>query len=285
MRMLRGAAPLLMLMLPRDAHGLQTLVRPYAHGLQTLSRPYGQHHRVLSPAMRMPDAVRAMLPAGVREHAIFNQAAEANWDAIRACYPSEEAALEAIKECTAIVLPYGADSTVAGFYELGLAVDRSDKITGSYEVLQSKLDSEAEVLEVITKNPGVLGCIPSGLEQASADDIRRGASLVSGANAVFGPARRFLQSTSWWDEGLGKTQEPPSPTATSEDDDDAPMELPEIVLDGVSYMYDFTGSYMGVQHLLLDEEGEPVAVWDPETEEVQEVEFVDEEEEGEDQEE
>jgi len=267
--------PLLILLVSRDAHSLQTL-----------SRPNGQRHRVRSsPAMRMPDAVRALLPAGVREHAIFNQAADANWEAIRACYPSEEAALEAIKECTAIILPYGADSMVSGFYELGMAVDRSDKIAGSYEVLQSKLDSEAEVLEIVTKNPGVLGCQPTGLETASADDIRRGASLVSGANTFFGPARRFVQSASWWDEGLGKTQEP-SPAATEEDDPDAPpMELPEIVLDGVSYMYDFKGSFMGIQHLLLDDEGEAVAVWDPETEEVQELQFVEEGEEGEDLEE
>lgn len=235
--------------------------------------------------MRMPDAVRAMLPAGVREHAIFNQAAEANWDAIRSCYPSEEAALEAITECTAIILPYGADSTVAGFYQLGLAVDRSDKITGSYEVLQSKLEDDAEVLEIVTKNPGVLGCVPAGLEKASADDIRRGAFLVSGASNVFGPARRFLQSTSWWDEGLGKTQEPSSPAVVDEDGDDAPMELPEIVLDGVSYMYDFCGSFRGVQHLLLDDEGEPVAVWNPETDEVELVELVEEGEEVEEDEE
>ena len=39
-----------------------------------------------------------------------------------------EAALAAASDNVAVLLPYGADSVAAGFYRLGEAVDRSDKI-------------------------------------------------------------------------------------------------------------------------------------------------------------
>ena len=54
------------------------------------------------------------------------------------------------------------------------------------------------------------------------------------------------------------------------------FELPAVVLDGTTYLYDFDGRSMGIEHLLFTEEGEPVAVWNPENGEVEEVEIVDE---------
>ena len=63
--------------------------------------------RAASISMRMPDAVRDMLPAEIRNHMIFSRAAEANWDALRACYPTEDAGLDAVRKCMAVVLPYG----------------------------------------------------------------------------------------------------------------------------------------------------------------------------------
>ena len=236
--------------------------------------------------MRLPPSVLDLLPGAVTNHAIFCQAAEANWDALCACYPTEEAALAAVTDSRAILLPYGADQAVSGFYELGLAVDRSNKISSCFQVLQEKLDGEADVLEVITKNPGVLGSMPSGLEKASADDVRRAASVASGVNGFFGPARRMVESTSWWDEGVVKTNDSENvkfdPLALFGDAKATPaaeeaFELPGIVLEGTTYLYDFDGRSMGIEHLLFTEEGEPVAVWNPETQEVEEVEIVDEE--------
>lgn len=144
--------------------------------------------------MRMPDKAFSLLPEAVRNHAIFSQAATANWDALRACYPSEEATLDAVTEVRAVLLPYGADSLVAGFYELGMAVDRSDKISGSYAVLKEKLKDEDEVLEVITKNPGVLGVQPDALDQQEPDVIRRFASVASGINGLFSPVCAGISS-------------------------------------------------------------------------------------------
>ena len=248
-------------------------------------------------AMRMSDRAADLLPSEVRYNAIFCQAAEANWDGFRACYPSEDAALDAAANGLAVILPYGADSPVSGFLEMDMAVDRSENIAGSYKVLADKLETEQEVLDVITKNPGVLGCIPEQLEGASADDIRRAASFAGGINSFLSPARSFLQSTSWWDEGKAKMKEKREAAATAGDDDDEErwdplgfvgpvgtededededsLYFPEIVFDGVSYLYDLKGRYNGIEHVLLTMEGEPFGVWNPDTREPEECEFLD----------
>ena len=212
-----------------------------------------------------------------------------------ACYP-EDAALDAAANGLAVILPYGADSPVSGFLEMDMAVDRSENIAGSYKVLADKLETEQEVLDVITKNPGVLGCIPEQLEGASADDIRRAASFAGGINSFLSPARSFLQSTSWWDEGKAKMKEKREAAATAGDDDDEEpwdplfvgpvgtededededsLYFPEIVFDGVSYLYDLKGRYNGIEHVLLTMEGEPFGVWNPDTREPEECEFLD----------
>ena len=66
-------------------------------------------------------------------------------------YPNEDAALEAIARNSALVLPY---------------LNKPFHIDGSWQVLTEKM-SEAEALEVITKNPGVLTSNPIGLRGAS----------------------------------------------------------------------------------------------------------------------
>lgn len=112
----------------------------------------------------------------------------------------------------------------------------------------------------------MLGCAPWQLEKASADDIRRGATIAGGVNSFFSGARRWAESTSWWDEGIGKK-------TAREQSDDAELVLPGVEIDGRSYLYDFFGSYMDVEQLLLTEDGEPVAVWNPESQQVEVVEF------------
>jgi hypothetical protein len=252
--------------------------------------------RTPAAVMRLPESVLKMLPMDVKNHAIFFQAAESNWNAFRGCYPSEEASLQALELSVAVILPYGADSPTSGFLEQGLAVDRSENIAGSYSVLQETLADDAEVLDVISKNPGVLGCVPRALESASADDILRAASIASGVTNVLGGARRFLTSQSWWDEGASKRDEATKggeaqsvwdPLGLSgdkggaEEGSDDELLLPTITLEGVEYMYDWKGDFNGIEHVLLTMEGEPVGVWNPETQEPEEVEFVqpDEEEE------
>ena len=69
--------------------------------------------------------------------------------------------MEAVRLNPAVVLPYGFD-----------AWNRAENIAGSYKVLQELLDNEAEVQEIIRKNPGVLGCVPKQLRNATAANIR-----------------------------------------------------------------------------------------------------------------
>lgn len=83
-------------------------------------------------------------------------------------YPSEEAALEAIGRNSALVLPY---------------LNKPFHIDGSWVVLKQMM-SEAEALEVVTKNPGLLTCNPIGLKGASADDVKRAALVVDTVEAL-----------------------------------------------------------------------------------------------------
>ncbi len=83
-------------------------------------------------------------------------------------YPNEEAALDAVARNSALVLPY---------------LNKPFHIDGSWRVL-TEVMSEAEALEVITKNPGVLTSNPVGLRGASADEIKRAAALVDVVEAL-----------------------------------------------------------------------------------------------------
>lgn len=232
--------------------------------------------------MRMPSAVISKLPAEVKENAVFALAAQANWEALCACYQSEEAAIEAVEINFAVVLPYGAESVAAGFYELDEAVDRSENIAGSFEVLESKLEGD-ELREVLSSNPGVLGCVPSQLEKASASDIKRAAAVASAAENVFGPARRFLQSTSWWDEGAAnvakerearESESGGGGAAAAADDEEEELLLPTVEIEGVEYMYDRKGAYNGVEQVLLTLGCDPVGVWNPLTCEAEPCDFL-----------
>ena len=119
--------------------------------------------------MQMPDEVRDIIPVAVQRSRQQSRMVEANWEALRTCYPTEEAAVAAVKLSTAVILPYGFD-----------ADNRARNIAGSYAVLQDMFADEAEVIEIITKNPGVLGCQPKGLKSLSCCDSHPRVSKVYG---------------------------------------------------------------------------------------------------------
>ena len=105
-----------------------------------------------------------VIPAAVAEA----ESTAENWAALRECFPTEAEALAAVEKNPATLLPYRFDSE-----------NRAENIRGSYGVLQDVLESEAEVQEVLVKNPGVLGCIErttSSAPPASNGDARRSAS-------------------------------------------------------------------------------------------------------------
>ena len=55
--------------------------------------------------------------------------------------------------------------------------------------------------------------------------------------------------------------------------------LPEMKVDGQTFLYDEYGDHIGVEHLLLTMDGEPWGLWDPEAKVAEECEFEDEDEE------
>ena len=70
-----------------------------------------------------------------------------------------------------------------------------------------------------------------------------------------------------------KNAEPELEAVVVDDDEEEEVELPTIEVDGVSFLYDEDGSYSGVNHLLLTEEGTPVGTYDKETNKVTIQEF------------
>ena len=64
-----------------------------------------------------------------------------------------------------------------------------------------------------------------------------------------------------------------STVVDSSNEEEEEVELPTIEVDGVTFLYDEDGSYSGVNHLLLTEEGTPVGTYDKETNKVTILEF------------
>lgn len=236
--------------------------------------------RVQSPTMKLPSSVAAVVPEAVRDLPVT----EANWKAVLSCFPTEEAAANAVKLNNAILLPYGFDAS-----------NRAANIAGSYKVLRELLQDEGEVLEVITKNPGVLGCVPAELAKSDANTIRMAAGFVSGVDSVLGPAKSFLTGLGWWDEKTkgvlvdGQLRAVDT-SAGAEESSLAELELEEIELEGETFLFDANGLYNGEKNLLLAQRGEewdadlakarpvwvPYGTWDPETQFLEEYEEVDE---------
>ena len=85
--------------------------------------------RVQSPTMKLPSSVAAVVPEAVRDLPVT----EANWKAVLSCFPTEEAAANAVKLNNAILLPYGFDAS-----------NRAANIAGSYKVLRELLQDEGD---------------------------------------------------------------------------------------------------------------------------------------------
>lgn len=98
------------------------------------------------------------------------------WRELKKIYPTEEAALKAVQKNTAIIMPY---MTMPGF------------IQGSWKVLNEMM-SEEEALQVVTANPGVLGCNPAGLKKSDADTVKRAAGFVDGLETLLDSTVRKL---------------------------------------------------------------------------------------------
>ena len=120
-------------------------------------------------AMKLPARVIELLP----QRALADPKAVAPlWRATRACYPNEDAAIDAIKLNKALLLPW---------------VSSKESIEGSFRVLCETLGSRDEAVKVVTLNPGVLGCDPKRLSLSSADEIKSVAATAAALGSLRGP--------------------------------------------------------------------------------------------------
>ena len=115
----------------------------------------------------LPPEVAAMLDVDdeLRES---EPAARVLWSRLLEIYPSEDAALAAVRRNSALIMPY---------------MNKPAFIDGSWRVLNQMM-SEAEALEVVTKNPGILACNPAGLVTSDAETVKRAAGFVDGVEST-----------------------------------------------------------------------------------------------------
>mmetsp|Transcript_5206 Transcript_5206/g.15925 ORF Transcript_5206/g.15925 Transcript_5206/m.15925 type:complete len:169 (+) Transcript_5206:43-549(+) len=123
-------------------------------------------------------AVRCRLPESVAE-AIGKWSAnfeasevEALWKALRKCYPSEEAALQAVRQNANVICPLFATPTL---------------IQQTYRVLIDELGKE-DAIKVLQMNPSVLTC-GDQLRGVGADEIMRAARVRRSLDAI--PSEAF----------------------------------------------------------------------------------------------
>jgi len=114
----------------------------------------------------------ATLPAAVADLVDPSVRAEALplWREFRACYPNEAAAIQAAQRNPAVIQPF---QNTAG------------NIEGSWRVLSSmKGFTDAEALQLITRNPGILGNRPGDLIRTSELEIKGSVSLVEAVDSI-----------------------------------------------------------------------------------------------------
>lgn len=98
------------------------------------------------------------------------------WATLLDIYPTEQAAIAAVQRNSAIVFPY---------------LNRPHHITGSWKVLNGMMSAE-EALDVVTKNPGLLSCDPTGLRGSNKAVVQGLANVVNGVEGSFVPVWKSL---------------------------------------------------------------------------------------------
>jgi hypothetical protein len=153
-------------------HRVQRLHTP----LERLRRPRPSARRARVVARfggGLPAEVEALLPSS----ALAQRSTVAEqWRALRACYPSDAAAVAALGKAPALCYPWACSPST---------------IRGSYAVIVEACGKEA-ALDVITKNPGALGNDPTRLRRSSASEIEGAAAAAAAIGGLFGALRAAL---------------------------------------------------------------------------------------------
>ena len=123
--------------------------------------------------MRLPDGVLELLDPGVKP-----QTVEPLWKEFRKCYPTEKAAVAAARRNVAVLLPF---------------INTADNIRFNYQILCNELGfDEGERLNIISKNPGVLGNKPGELARSSPGEVRFSMGIVTFFDAIPPPVRSVI---------------------------------------------------------------------------------------------
>ena len=123
--------------------------------------------------MRLPDGVLELLDPAVKP-----QTVEPLWKEFRKCYPTEKAAVAAARRNVAVLLPF---------------INTADNIRFNYQILCNELGfDEGERLNIISKNPGVLGNKPGELARSSPGEVRFSMGIVTFFDAIPPPVRSVI---------------------------------------------------------------------------------------------
>ena len=96
------------------------------------------------------------------------------WLEMRKCYPTERAAIDAALKQPLVILPF---------------FNEADKIRFNFRILGELGFSDAERLEIVTKNPGVLANKPYELASSTQDEVRNAMKFVSIVESIPEPIR------------------------------------------------------------------------------------------------
>ena len=118
---------------------------------------------------KLPAEVAATLDPGVPTKDV-----EPLWRELRKCYPTERAAIDAACKQPLVLLPF---------------INRAENIKFCFQVLREIGFDDAERLEVITRNPGILANKPYDLSLSSMDDVRRSISAMEAIDRIPEPIR------------------------------------------------------------------------------------------------
>jgi hypothetical protein len=127
------------------------------------------HASAVFGRVRVPDAVCEVLDPAVD----IDEVAPL-WKEFRAVFPTEEAAIRAARRNTAVILPF---------------INSADNIRFCWQVLGELGFSKEEALEIVTKNPGVLGNKPGLLARSSQAEVRFSMGLVGALDELPEPVR------------------------------------------------------------------------------------------------
>jgi len=126
--------------------------------------------------MALPAGVKELLDPGVKPSTV-----EPLWKEFRKCYPNEGAAIAAAQRNSAVILPF---------------INTPDNIRFCYQVLCDELGFDTqERLDIITKNPGVLGNKPGELARSSQGEVRFSMGIVTFFDGVPKPIRELIPPT------------------------------------------------------------------------------------------